>query len=167
LIESIALMPVSFSPASTIPNPDLSKPVSGLASVADNGVMNVSDGFDKPKRRVITPAQKLQYLAEYEQAVKTQEGAAFLRAHGLYSSQMTQWRKQRDAGILEGKNPGDMIGKPSKDQAEIARLKRQLAERDQELETTQTALEIMGKAHALLESVSKRAESHDTKRNNC
>ena len=114
----------------------------------DNGVMNNQDSSDKPTRRVISPAQKLEYLAGYEQAIQTQEGGAYLRAHGLYSSQIAEWRKLRDAGVLEGKQPGETIGKPSKEQAEIARLKRQLADRDRDLETTQTALDIMGKAHA-------------------
>lgn len=132
----------------------------------DNGVMNNQDSSDKPTRRVISPAQKLEYLAGYEQAIQTQEGGAYLRANGLYSSQIAEWRKLRDAGVLEGKQPGETIGKPSKEQAEIARLKRQLADRDRDLETTQTALDIMGKAHALLEQISKSAESNDPKRNN-
>lgn len=108
----------------------------------------------------------MEYLAGYDQAIQTQEGAAFLRFHGLYSSQIAEWRKQRDAGILEGKQPGETIGKPTKEQAEIARLKRQLADRERDLETTQTALDIMGKAHALLDQLSKSAESDDPKRNN-
>lgn len=89
-----------------------------------------------------------------------------MRFHGLYSSQIVEWRKQRDAGILEGKQPGETIGKPTKEQAEIAWLKRQLADRERDLETTQTALDIMGKAHALLDQLSKSAESDDPKRNN-
>lgn len=143
-----------------------SAPVSGLTPVADNGGMSNQQPSDKPRRRVISPAQKLEYLAGYEQAIQTQEGGAYLRSQGLYSSQIAEWRKQRDAGILEGKQPGDTIGKPTKEQAEIARLKRQLADREQDLETTQTALDIMGKAHALLEQLSKSADSQDPKRNN-
>lgn len=45
-------------------------------------------------------------------------------------------------------------------------MKRQLAQREQDLETTQTALDIIGKAHALLEQLSKGADSQDPKRNN-
>lgn len=116
--------------------------------VADNGVMTNQSSSDKPKRRTISPAQKLEYLAGYDQAIQTQDGGAYLRAHGLYSSQIAEWRKLRDAGVLEGKQPGETVGRPTKDQAEIARLKRQLADRERDLETTQTALDIMGKAHA-------------------
>ena len=128
--------------------------------------MNTDGSTDKPRRRVISVAEKLAHLEAYDEAIQSQQGGAYLRANGLYSSQIVQWRKQRDAGMFEGKQPGETIGKPSKEQAEIARLKRQLAQREQDLETTQTALDIMGKAHALLEQLSKSADSQDPKRNN-
>jgi len=72
---------------------------------------------------------------------------------------ISEWRKQRDAGLLEGKRPGETIGAPSRDQAEIARLRRQLAKAEQKLATTEIALSIMGKAHALLESISESADT--------
>lgn len=52
--------------------------------------------------------------------------------------------------MLEGKEAGATAGRPGAEQAEIARLRRQLAEPEQKLATTETALEIIGKAHALL-----------------
>jgi len=97
---------------------------------------------------VISVADKLGHLEAYDAAIQTQQGGAHLRANGLYSSQIVQWRKQPDAGLFDGKQPGEAIGKPIKEQAEIARLNRELADRERDLETTQTALDIMGKAHA-------------------
>jgi hypothetical protein len=35
-------------------------------------------------------------------------------------------RKLRDAGVLEGKKPGERIGRLSPEQAEIARLRREI-----------------------------------------
>lgn len=139
--------------------------VTALRPVAENGSMTQEPRPEAPKRRIITPAQKLQYLTGYEQAIQSNEGGTFLRSNGLYSSQIAEWRKLRDAGVLEGKQPGQKIGKLSREQTEIARLKRELADREQKLETTQTALDIMGKAHALLEQISKSAESDGSKRN--
>jgi len=127
--------------------------------------MSTDGSTDKPRRRVISVAEKLAHLEAYDQAIQTQQGGAYLRANGLYSSQIAQWRKQSDAGMFDDKQPGQSVGKPTKEQAEIARLKRQLADRERDLETTQTALDIMGKAHALLEQLSKGADSHDPKRN--
>lgn len=133
----------------------------------ENGTMDSTQPRpEQPQRRTITPAQKLAYLRGYEQAIQTGEGRGYLRANGLYSSQIVEWRRLRDAGILDGNNSsstsgstGTRTGKLSKEQAEIARLKKQLAASEQKLATTQTALEIMGKAHALLEQISKSADS--------
>jgi transposase len=53
---------------------------------------------------------------------------------------------------------GARVGRPSAEQAELSRLRRRVAEAERKLATTQTALEIMGKAHALLEQISESAE---------
>ena len=96
----------------------------------DRPMTNASPGprAGGPKsRRTFTPAQKLDLLAGYEDAVLRNEGGAYLRKEGIYSSQMTEWRKLRDAGVLAGRNPGEKIGRLTPEQAEIARLRRQLA----------------------------------------
>ena len=85
-------------------------------------------------------------------------GGAYLRREGLYSSLISEWRKQRDAGVLAGKRPGEKVGRLTAEQAEIARLTRELARANKRLHTTEAALDIMGKAHALLESLSERAD---------
>ena len=95
-------------------------------------------------RRSFTPAQKLDHLAAYEAAIQRSEDKAYVRSEGLYSSQMTEWRKLRDAGVLAGKEPGDKIGRLSAEQAEIARLRRGLETTQRRLATTEVALEIMG-----------------------
>jgi transposase len=65
----------------------------------------------RPKsRRTFTPAQKLDLLAGYEDAILRNEGGAYLRQEGIYSFQITEWRKLRDAGVLAGRNPGEKIG---------------------------------------------------------
>lgn len=104
-------------------------------------------------RRSFTPTQKLELLAQYEQACTSQEGGAFLREQGLYSSQITEWRKLRDAGVLADKNPGEKIGKLTKDQAEIARLRRQLEVSESRLKRSEAALGVMGKLHDFLETL--------------
>jgi transposase len=111
---------------------------------------------DGPRpRRSFTPAQKLDLLTRYEQAVESGEGGAFLRREGLYSSQVTEWRRARDAGLLAGKAAGESVGRPSAQQAEIAALKRELEVTRARLSRTETALEIMGKARDLLEEISR------------
>lgn len=128
--------------------------------------MDSSPRPDQPRRRTISPAQKLAYLEGYDLAIQTGEGGSYLRANGIYSSHIAEWRKLRNAGILDehattgqGGTPRTTKSKLTKEQAEIARLKKELAARDAQLATTQTALDIMGKAHALLEQISKSADS--------
>lgn len=116
------------------------------------------------RRRSFTPAQKLEHLAAYEAACERSGGGAYLRREGLYSSLISEWRRLREAGVLTGKEPGAKVGRPSAEQAEIARLRRQLTDRERRLATTETALEIMGKAHALLEQISESADTEEPER---
>ena len=130
-----------------------------LSAVTDDGGMSSSSprAGGPSRHRSFTPEQKLAHLAAYEQACQEQQGGAYLRREGLYSSLISEWRRLRDAGVLEGKTAGESVGRPSAEQAEIARLRRQLAASQQRLATTETALDIMGKAHALLEQISESA----------
>ena len=112
-------------------------------------------------RRSFTSAQKLDHITAYEAAMKRGEGGAYLRANGLYSSLMCEWRRQRDAGVLAGKKPGEKIGRLTADQAEIARLTRQLDKAQRRLATTEVALEIMGKARELLEGLTKSSQDEN------
>src|ERR1700755_979342 len=56
----------------------------------------------RPKRRTYTGEYKQQVLAEADAARGSGEIGAMLRRHGLYSSHLTKWRKERKAGILDG-----------------------------------------------------------------
>jgi hypothetical protein len=87
----------------------------------------------------------VEHLSAYEAACQTSQGGAYLRSEGLFSSQITEWRKLRDAGLLTGKQPGERVGKPSAEQAEIARLRRDLDRAERRLATTETALLISRK----------------------
>ena len=142
--------------------------LSSPGSIAEDGVVGGSTssprGGGPSRRRSFTPAQKLEYLAAYEAACEHGQGGAYLRREGLYSSLISEWRRLRDAGVLEGKDPGAKVGRPSAEQAEIGRLRRELADRERKLATTETALEIMGKAHALLEQISESAETEQPER---
>jgi transposase len=132
----------------------------------DNGRMDSqhprSDG--PRRRRVFTASEKLAHLSAYEAACEHGDGGGYLRREGLYSSLISEWRKQRDAGVLAGKAPGEKVGRLSAEQAEIARLTRENARLNKRLDTTEAALDIMGKAHALLESLSERADSDEKRK---
>lgn len=116
------------------------------------------------RRRAFTASEKLAHLSAYEAACAQNDGGGYLRREGLYSSLISEWRKQRDAGVLAGKKPGEKVGKLSAEQVEIARLTRENARLNKRLNTTEAALDIMGKAHALLDSLSERADSDEKRK---
>jgi transposase len=139
---------------------------STISSVNDNERMDSTHPRpDGPRRRrAFTASDKLAHLSAYERACEGGEGGAYLRREGLYSSLISEWRKQRDAGVLAGKWPSEKVGRLTAEQAEIARLTRELARANKRLATTEAALDIMGKAHALLETLSESADSDEQRR---
>ena len=120
------------------------------------------DPAARPTRRSFTAEYKAEILAEYDSWPKgSEQRGAILRREGLYSSHISEWRKQAEAGAREG-----LARKSTKrrtaEQVELDRLRRQNERLAKELARTQTALEITGKVHALLEQLSESAAT-DTK----
>ena len=115
---------------------------------ADDGV--VTPRADRPKRRTFTAEYKTQILAEYETAEAGERGA-ILRREGLYSSHITEWRKAAAAGASTA------LGPRTKDRRdrEIEQLRTRAEKAESELAKTRAALDLVGKAHALLETLSE------------
>ena len=83
---------------------------------------------------------------------------------GLYSSHVIEWTRARDAGALAGvTNSRRSVKQPKKstEAAELERLRARNAKLEAELTKTRTALDIMGKAHALLEQLSGSADDQE------
>jgi transposase-like protein len=119
----------------------------------------------QPKRRTFTAAYKLEMIRKYDAAAEPGAKGALLRGEGLYDSHISYWRKARDSGALArsaataGTVPGVAHkGRPS-GEAENDRLRKRLAKAEAKLEQTRAALDIMGKAFALLELLSESADS--------
>lgn len=108
---------------------------------------------DRPKRRTFTAEYKASVLAEYEAADRGERGA-ILRREGLYSSHIVEWRKAADAGARCGLGPAI---KDRRDR-EIEQLRARADKAEAELTKTRAALDLVGKAHALLEMLSESAE---------
>ena len=131
-----------------------------LVERAHTGGMDEIDPSARPRRRTFAAAEKHAYLDAYDALPKgSPERGAFLRREGLYSSHLSEWRKQRDTGALSGLAPKERAGKRAAGEVELDRSRRQVARLENELERTRLALEIMGKAHALLELISESADT--------
>src|SRR5215218_6628536 len=115
----------------------------------DVGVPDDVDPGARPRRRVFTAEYKLAILAEYDAAEADGSKGSILRREGLHSSHIVEWRRARDAGALAAMRA-----------ATPGRAKRPAAEVEMaELVKTRSALDVMGKLHALLEGLSESADT--------
>lgn len=116
--------------------------------------MSESDRVARPVRRRFSAEFKARVVAEYDAALDPGERGAILRREGLYDSHIQKWRAALQEGRLRDTPvAGTGAGKVSRQavlEAENARLRA-------ELDVTKSMLDVMGKAHALLEKISKSA----------
>jgi transposase len=139
-------------------------------TLADQAAMSGHDGQvssgkpGRPKRRAFTAAYKARILAEYDALPDgSPERGALMRRERLYHSHLEHWRGQQEKGTLPATS-----GKREKDpeseelarlRAENKKLKARNGKLENELGRTRTALDIAGKAFALLEDISGSADS--------
>lgn len=110
-------------------------------------------------RRVFTPEYKLAILAEYDRCTEPGEKGALLRREGLYSSLLTDWRRQHRQGLLKaglGRSEG---GRGGPSLSEVARLRAENERLKEQLTKARVVIEVQGKVHALLDELSKSADS--------
>mgnify|MGYP000914146451 CR=1 FL=1 len=129
---------------------------------AHTGGVTDDDNIDpaaKPTRRTFSAEYKAEIVAEYDSHPKgSEERGAILRREGLYSSHISEWRKQAEAGARDA-----LAAKSRKrrtaEQIELEKLRKRNERLEAELARTTTALEITGKVHALLEQLSESADN--------
>ena len=115
---------------------------------------------DKPRRRSFSAEYKLAMIAEYEACAGDGDKGALLRREGLYSSHIVEWRRARDNAARSG------LGRPrtakaSPDAAALAKANRRIERLEEDLAKHKLALDIAGKAHALLEMLAESATDDD------
>jgi transposase len=84
-----------------------------------------------------------------------------LRREGLYTSLISEWRKQRERGALEAlaKPAGRQLADPR--DRELARLRKENERLSAELGKARTVLEVQGKLSALLEQLATDSAAED------
>jgi transposase-like protein len=128
----------------------------------DDGGM--SPRSQRPRRRRFTAEYKLAIVAEYDALAEPGAKGALLRREGLYSSHVVEWRRAREAGALAALGEQPRAGRRSPQQAEIERLRARAERAEAELAKTKAALDVVGKAHALLELLSESADTEPRSR---
>src|SRR5690348_11480627 len=106
----------------------------------------------RARRRVFSAQYKLRILAEYERSDRDGR-SALLRRAGLYTSSISEWRRQREEGALHGL--GGTRGRPPADpsERELARLKQENARLQADLAKAQRVIDVQRKLSALLEQL--------------
>ena len=108
----------------------------------------------RPVRRRFTAAAKLRILGETDRAADTGGIGAILRREGLYSSALSEWRRQRDAGALGALSPArrgpkaaaanPLAGELAALQRDNARLARRLARAEAIIDLQKKVAELLG-----------------------
>jgi transposase-like protein len=106
----------------------------------------------RPKRRRFTAAYKARIVEEAQRCTEPGEIGALLRREGLYSSALTQWRRQYQAGALKGLRDDKRGRKRTRDprDEELQRLRRDNERLNQKLRQAELIIEIQKKVAAML-----------------
>jgi len=120
---------------------------------------------ERPRRRRFSAEYKLRIVGEADACSRPGEVGALLRREGLYTSHLTYWRKQRDAGALvalgrpRGRRPAD------RRDTELAVLRRRAQRAEAELAKAKQVIEVQGNVSALLgELLEPRGAQESTER---
>ena len=136
-----------------------------VSSVNDGGINRDVEHPDpevppRATRRRFPAEYKARILAEYERLADGEKGA-LLRREGLYSSLISEWRRRAAAGAVEGL--AKKRGRPGPDAKDrrIARLEAENERLRAELEKKDRVIEVQGKVSALLEELSRSADTEE------
>ncbi len=125
--------------------------VTGVAPIERESDAPDPEVPEKKARRKFTARYKLRILAEADACLEPGQLGALLRREGLYSSNLTTWRRQRDDGQLQGLSP--------KKRGRKAKAVNPLARRVGELEReTQRLREKLRKAEIIIDVQKKVSE---------
>jgi transposase len=139
------------------------KEMPGARPAAPGGARPDPELAERPQRRKFTAGYKLRILREAAGATRSGEIAAMLRREGLYTSHLTAWRKQQDAGALAGLEPRKRGPRgSSSEQVELREVRARLERAEAELATARRVIEVQGNVSALLEDLLAPKSATDT-----
>src|SRR3990172_3237068 len=111
-----------------------------------------------PDPEVVIRPNRSRFTAEYKQRILQAaddcphgELGALLRREGLYSSHLTDWRRQRADGEVQGLTPQKRGRKPDPQAAEITRLKHEIETLQTQLQRAETIIDVQKKLSQLLD----------------
>jgi len=128
------------------------EPNGGANNASPNGPAPDPEVLAKPKRRRFTPAYKARIVEEAQRCTESGQIGALLRREGLYSSALTQWRRQYHSGALQGLKDDKRGRKRTRDarEKELERLQRENERLNKKLRQAELIIEIQKKVAAML-----------------
>ena len=123
--------------------------------ISENGLIPAQrpdpEVLPRAKRRNFTASYKLWVLAEADKC-RQQPGqiGALLRREGLYSSHLTTWQRQREAGQMAGLKPQKRGRKANEEAAEINQLRHENKRLTRQLEQAELIIEAQKKLSEIL-----------------
>jgi len=112
----------------------------------------------KAKRRQYTAEYKLRILQEVDACERLGEIGALLRREGIYSSSLSNWRRQRERGELDGLSPQKRGPKPDPQAVELAKLKRENERLRERLRKAEMIIDVQKKVAQMLGELSEKTD---------
>ena len=107
---------------------------------------------NKPRRK-FTAKYKLEILKKADACTEPGQIGALLRSEGLFSSNLTTWRRQREQGLLDMLSPkkrGRKRQEINPLSPELARLQKENERLTRKLKQAQTIIEVQKKVSEIL-----------------
>lgn len=116
----------------------------------------------KAKRRTFTASYKLWVLEEADKCrEQTGQIGALLRREGLYSSHLTTWRRQREAGQMAGLKPQKRGRKVNEEAVEINHLRHENERLSRQLAQAELIIAAQKKLSEILDITLEQPKSED------
>lgn len=107
----------------------------------------------KAKRRKFTAQYKLRILKEADNCTNSWQIGALLRREGLYSSNLTTWRRQQERGVLDALSPKRRGPKEKRNDPltqRVRELEDEIHSLKQKLKQAETIIEVQKKISEML-----------------
>jgi transposase-like protein len=121
---------------------------------------------EKKPRRKFTAKYKLRILDEADACTEQGQLGALLRREGLYSSNLSTWRRQRERGLLKAMAPKKRGRKKKKKDplaARVAQLEKEKERLQKKLKQAELIIEAQKKMSEILGIAQDLSESDETK----
>ena len=124
-----------------------------MESIVTKRTSPTTEVSEKPARRRFSAEYKLRILAEADRCTELGQIGEVLRREGLYSSHLSNWRSQRDEGVLAGLKP-KRRGRKAKSKNPLAednaKLQRQNRRLKEQLRQAELVIDVQKKVSEML-----------------